>query len=89
MESKLDIENIPKGLRDLLSLAEKFGISDDGYRYEKLKKSTTEELNELKSLCEEKDDELDNWLAGPEADGPVFSKEYIAYSAMRMAADDS
>ena len=89
MDSKLDIKNIPEGLRELISMAEKFGISDDGYRYERLKNSSPEELAELRSLCEEKDDELDDWLAGPESDGPRFSDEYIAYSAMRMAADEA
>jgi hypothetical protein len=33
------------------------------------------------------DDAFDEWLAGPETDGPVFSDEYTAFSALRMVAD--
>ena len=36
---------------------------------------------------EQNEDALDEWLAGPEAAGPQFSQEYLAFSAMRMAAD--
>jgi len=40
----------------------------------------------LKATIMEFDHSLDDWLAGPEADSPTPSKEYIAFSAMRMAA---
>ena len=30
---------------------------------------------------------LDEWLAGPEADNPDPTAEYIAFSAMRMVTD--
>jgi hypothetical protein len=33
------------------------------------------------------DDQLDDWLAGDEAKSDSPSAEYIAFSAMRMAAD--
>jgi hypothetical protein len=33
------------------------------------------------------DDALDEWFAGPEADDPHPSDEYVAFSAMRMVAD--
>jgi hypothetical protein len=31
--------------------------------------------------------ELDEWLAGSEADKSGFTDEYIAFSALRMTAD--
>jgi hypothetical protein len=33
------------------------------------------------------DDIFDDWLAGVEADGSTFSKEYVAYSTLRDAFD--
>lgn len=68
-------------------MAEEFGISDDGYRWERIEKANLEEIDALRKVIEEKDDELDLWLAGLEADGQNFSNEYIAFSALRMAAD--
>ena len=44
-------------------------------------------LLRLKSSLAKYDDLLDEWLAGPEASGPAFSVEYIAFSAMRMGVD--
>ena len=41
----------------------------------------------LKDVVDQFDAALDDWLAGPEADGPTFSEEYIAFSALRRAAD--
>lgn len=45
------------------------------------------QVSELKRAVQDADAALDAWLAGPEAAGPDFSDEYIAFSAMRMAAD--
>jgi len=35
----------------------------------------------------ERKDVLMEWLAGPAADAPTYSDEYIAFSAMLRAAD--
>jgi hypothetical protein len=42
---------------------------------------------ELVQVVKAIDDYLDAWLAGHEATAPAPSAEYIAFSAMRMAAD--
>lgn len=83
----LDPSRIPKELHGLIPLAEKFGVSDDCLRESLVKNSSVPEINELKSGVCSNEDALDNWLAGLEAQGPSFSDEYIAFSAMRMAAD--
>lgn len=83
----LNPSRIPEELHGLLTLAEKFGVSDDRIRERLVKNSLASEIQELKSAICANDDALDNWLAGPEAYGSVFSDEYIAFSAMRMAAD--
>jgi hypothetical protein len=84
---RLDPEKVPPGLRHLIPLAERFGIADDRDRDRLVRASSPEVLADLKRLVERHDDDLDDWLAGPEADGPEFSEEYVAFSAMRMAAD--
>lgn len=71
----------------LIGLAEKFGIADDRAREALVTSCSPEERRSLKEAVEGYDDELDLWLAGPEAAGPEYSDEYIAFSALRMAAD--
>lgn len=78
---------VPEELRPLIPLAEKFGISDDLAREDLFANTEDRELAALKKTLAEHDDQLDEWLAGPEADGPDFSDEYIAFSAMRMGVD--
>jgi hypothetical protein len=84
---RLDPKKVPKELRHLIPWAEKFGISDDLIREDFFAKTSAKEIAELKKLMSQHDDLLDAWLAGPEADGPKFSKEYLAFANMRMGAD--
>lgn len=84
---KLHPKRVPEALRALIPLAEKFGISDDLIRDDLFAKTPKRELSKLKKTLAEHDDLLDEWLAGPEADGPEFSDEYVAFSAMRMGVD--
>lgn len=84
---ELDRRNVPTKLWALLPYAEFWGVADDWTREMLVKEAPPEILEELKRTVESFDDDLDAWLAGPEADTPPFSGEYIAFSAMRMAAD--
>lgn len=79
--------HVPSELHGLIALAERFGISDDLAREQLVKRSPPRELQELKAAVTANEEALDRWLAGPEARGPKFSDEYIAFSAMRMVAD--
>lgn len=89
----LNPNNIPSHLRtQLLSLAElvkQFGKADDGERLRAIRAASPGELARLRMAIHKNNDALDEWLAGPEANGPDYSEEYIAYSAMRMASDMS
>lgn len=89
MIKRLCVDNIPEDFRHLLPLAQKYGISDDVYRSDLVESISDEEKAELKEFLETYDDKLDVWLAGIEAAGPDFSEEYIAFSALRMAADEA
>jgi hypothetical protein len=84
---KLDPASVPKALRDLIPIAERFGVSDDLMREDLFEKTAESELAKLKRRLEKFEDELDDWLGGSEADGPNFSEAYIAFSAMRMGFD--
>jgi hypothetical protein len=85
----LDPANVPQPFRHLIPLAEKYGVSDDGYRIDLIDSLNTEELEECAAFLDFYDLVLENWLAGPEADGPTFSTEYISFSALGMAADQA
>ena len=79
--------NVPEGLRCLIALAERWGISDDLLRLDARLRASTAEIEYLKTAVSRFDDELDAWLAGPDASSPNPTTEYLAFSNMRMAAD--
>ena len=83
----LNPKNVPKSLRHLIPLAQRWGECDDIIREDINKKSSKQERKALKQAIAENIELLEQWLAGPKAAGPTFSKEYIAFSAMVMAAD--
>jgi hypothetical protein len=83
----VDPGGVPEPLRHLIPLAERYGISDDLIRADFVAKTPPSDLTELRRIVQEHTAPLDNWLAGPAADGPTFSAEYIAFTCMRMAAD--
>ena len=83
----IDPKRVPEPLHILIPYAEFWGIADDWARENIVAKAPPDIQEDLKEVVASFDDELDNWLAGDEADSPAPSQEYIAYSAMRMAAD--
>jgi hypothetical protein len=85
----LDLQRVPPPIRALLPLAERFGIADDGAREQVVRAADPHEVRALVASVREHDDALDMWLSGPEAAGPEWTDEYIAFSAMRMAADSA
>ena len=86
-EFHLDAANVPQRLRHLIPLAERWGISDDMLRLDALRRADAAEIAELGRIIREHDDPLDEWLAGPEARSRSPSREYLAFTHMRMAAD--
>ena len=85
----IDSQRVPVSLRHLIPLAQKFGVSDDLAREAIVSSASKAEIEALKQAVQANDELLDTWLAGPEATGPCFSNEYIAFSSMRMAADSA
>ena len=83
----LNPNRVPKKLHVLIPLAEYFGVSDDLIRQDLLKRTPKRSLAKVLKQLAKYDDDLDDWLAGPEAAGPHFSVEYLAFSCLRMALD--
>ncbi len=83
----LDRKNVPAALHKYIPYAEIWGISDDLEREDLVNRAPDQAMAELKQVIQEIDSELDEWLAGHEADSACPSQEYIAFSAMRMAVD--
>ena len=71
----------------LIPLAELFGIGDDLIREDVVARTPASELAAMSRAVLALDDAFDAWLAGPEANGPEFSDEYLAFTNLRMAAD--
>ena len=77
----LDMNRVPEGLRPLLPYAEFWGVSDDFIRESLVREASPLVRSNLSAVVQAHQDELDQWLAGPEADSPTPTKEYVAFSA--------
>lgn len=84
---KLNKNDVPKALWPLIPYAETWGIADDFIRGKVIKQTPKNILDNFKYIITQFEDELDDWLAGPEADKENPTLAYIAFSAMRMAYD--
>lgn len=79
---------VPSAVRSLLSLARRWGISDDGYRDSAVEQADAETLAALVAAVNAIDEEaLYDWLTGPEANSGRPSAEYVAVTCLTMAAD--
>jgi hypothetical protein len=83
----LDQARVPEKLRRLIPYAAFWGRGDDRARESLVRKAPKEVQRNLKEVVAANDDLLDEWLSGSEASAPRPSLEYVAFSAMRMAAD--
>lgn len=82
----LDGRRVPERFLPLLPYAEFWGIPDDWKREDLVKYAPYNVQQNLKEVVAAYDTALDEWLAGPEAESDNPSNEYVAFSAMRMAA---
>jgi hypothetical protein len=81
----LDLHKVPPEFHHLIPLAEIWGISDDVIRWEVVDRATKGELEDLIKSFSPYDAQLDNWLGGLESYNTSFSREYIAFTNLRMA----
>lgn len=83
----IDPSRVPVQFRRWIPLAERWGIGDDLIRDDSVHKATPDELSELLAFGDAYDSVLTEWLAGPDADSPPFSEEYVAFTCLGMAWD--
>jgi len=83
---RLILDRVPPGLRSLHPPAERFGILDGGYREQLVLATPRHELAQLKEEVTAHDDLRDQWLDGPETDGPTFLRVSQARPKAREAS---
>lgn len=84
---ELDPDKVPRDLVPYVPYAALWGIADDLEREQRVENAPIEAKQDLVATVLLIDDLLDAWLAGDEANSDAPSTEYVAFSAMRMAAD--
>ena len=87
-EIKLDPEKVPQELRDLVPLAEKWGIGDDIMRYDFGIKASMEEKQELSDKFNNRHELIRNWL-NEFGDAKLMTDEAAAYMYMAIAVDET
>lgn len=88
-KNPLNRKNVPENVWPLLPYAEFWGIEEQSpIDYEELVSYATPSIRKnLWTAVESLVDELDDWLAGDEAESENPTKEYVSFSILRMAAD--
>lgn len=84
---QIDPDNVPPTLRGHIPYAEVWGVADDWDREQLVERAPKAAKDDLVATVAAIDCELDDWLAGPASYQTPPSPEYVAFSAMLMAAD--
>ena len=83
---ELSVERVPSNLLPFVEWAAYWGVSDDIDREKLRDEAPAEAIDDLREVIAKIDDDLNAWLAGPAAEEPYPTQEYIAFSAMRMVS---
>jgi hypothetical protein len=87
-ENKLDPQNIPAAIIDLIPLVEKWGIGDDFEREDAIYNATDDDLQLLATCLDASNSNiLFDWLCGEESKNKTSTREYIAFTNFSMAID--
>lgn len=82
------VSDVPSDLHALIPYAQVFGISDDGYRSDLLRRVPSALAEHVENaILQQHYDRLMEWLAGPQSYAPP-GEAYVAFSALLMAADE-
>jgi hypothetical protein len=82
-------DRVPSPLQGLLALARRWGISDDGYRWEAVERASPSQLRALVAAVDAVDDPAWDWLISPEAQRQSPLPEYLALTCLIMAYDQA
>ena len=83
-----DPKRVPQAFRSLLPVARRWGIGDDGYRWDAVQAASAEDLSDIADAVDRGGEALYDWLAGPEAEGTP-TNEYVALTCLTMAYDEA
>ena len=83
----MDPSKVPENLRDLIYLAEKWGIDDDIIRDDFVNKSTYTEKQELKDKLKGRTEEINQWI-DTFADGKDLPKTAAHFMYMLCAQEE-
>jgi len=87
---KLDPTKVPASCAHLASLAERWGIGDDFDRDQAVAEASGADLTQLIHAIQAlPDDEMYEWLAGPESYASQPTVEYVAFTCLTMAYDSA
>ena len=82
----LDPSHVPLSLQWVIPLAEKWGLSDDVARAERVDQARTDELRELLELFDTVDaDTLYGWLAGAQSYSLSPTDDFVGFIGLTMA----
>lgn len=87
LQAKVDQVGIPEGLRLPAPYAQFWGVTDDLDREHLVTAAPGHVRLNLKEVVGLFDDAMDQWLGGEESYNERLSDAYVAFTAMRMAAD--
>lgn len=85
---ELDPAKVPEAFRPLLLVARRWGIGDDGYRWDAVHAASADDLSEITEAVDRAGEALYDWLAGPEAGGTP-TNEYVALTCLTIAYDEA
>jgi hypothetical protein len=86
-KSRINRDAVPRQLWPLIPYAGFWGIIDDWDRDELVDNAPADVQQNLAAVVALLNDDLNDWLGGPEAEISPPSPEYVAFSYMSMAAD--
>jgi hypothetical protein len=82
------LADTPENLKHMAHYALAWGVGDDIDRSQFVARADSGMQRNLKWVVDTHDDAFDDWLAGDEAKGRLFTTAYLAFTNMRMAADE-
>lgn len=87
MSNSFSADSVPSSARGLVTLAARWGITDDYRRCEALQGATRSELEELVDRVDNAGSDFYDWLEGDESYSDIPSEGYVVMSALALAAD--
>ena len=88
--AQFNVADVPESVQAFTPYAEIWGNNSEDIRYE-IVQATPDPLRKHVQgvlFVPEVQDRFDEWLAGPEADCRPFSEAYLAFTCLRMSANE-